>query len=151
MLRRYAAVPFALFALTLFAVACGDDDTEATPGVTSPVGSADDAPAPGSDARDSADPCAVAAEAAAPGQAFDVFVDNPDVTWAVAGVTVDGSRTTAEIVPTPDEVGYPRFRFVSDCGDEVVLLAGYALDDGSWILLFTTDEASGIEFDPALG
>jgi hypothetical protein len=56
-----------------------------------------------------------------------------------------------EVVPAPDDAGYPRFQFVSECVDgEVVLLGAYALDDGSWVLLFTTPEADVSDFEQTL-
>lgn len=101
-----------------------------------------------------ADPasCAAVAEASAPAIATRSFPDNPDETWTVADVTEnDEGQAVVEIVPASAAVGYPRFRFVTACeGGDAVLLATYALDDGAWILLFTSDAAEGLTFDPEL-
>ena len=140
-------------ALALLAGACGDDDsTTSAPTTGAPTTSepssltgSDDDPAPdddpGPDDGEGSE-CEVLARAAAPGQAADSFPDNPGNTWAVADTSTDeAGRAVVEVVPTPDDVGYPRFRFVSRCdGDDVVFLGAYALDGGSWILLFTTNE-----------
>lgn len=144
---RRALVPL-LVVLALLAPACGDDDSTVAPTTTAPSGlgdggvSDDPDPTEPSDGDGDDSVCESLASAAAAGQAADSFPDNPDNAWAVAGTSTDSAgRAVVEVVPTPDDVGYPRFRFVSRCeGDEVVFLGSYALDDGAWILLFTTNE-----------
>jgi len=80
------------------------------------------------------------------------FPDNADETWTVADAAEnDEGQVIVEVVPASAAVGYPRFRFVTVCeGGEAVLLATYALDEGTWTLLFTSDAAEGTEFDPEL-
>jgi hypothetical protein len=131
---------------------CGDDADE----------TADDTSerttAPPSDATEATEPdgsasgdCTTAAEGAAPAEARAAFPDNPDVAWAVEGVEEDPEgRALVEVVPTPDEVGYPRFRLVFACDGDPVLLGTYALDGERWVLLFTTDEIGDVELDPTL-
>jgi hypothetical protein len=140
---RRALIPLVVV-LALIAVACGDDDstTSAPPTTAEPSGLAGGDDDPAVDDSDEASECEELASSAAAGQAADSFPDNPHNTWAVAGTSTDGAgRAVVEVVPTPDDVGYPRFRFVSRCeGDEVVHLGAYALDGSSWVLLFTTNE-----------
>jgi hypothetical protein len=144
-------MPRSLITLALVTVlllgACGDDDSStAAPTTTSPGALGGDDPDPtgegdGVEVGDEA-ACQDLASAAAAGQAADSFPDNPHNRWAVADTSTDeAGRAVVEVVPTPDDVGYPRFRFVSRCdGDEVVFLGAFALDGGSWVLLFTTNE-----------
>ena len=140
--------------LALLVGACGDDDTADPSGTTTstePGGlTGSDSDGESGDGRgddttdDATDDAAAACEAAArdalPAQAARSFPDNSHNTWAVADSFTDAAGlAVVEAVPSPDDVGYPSFRFVSRCdGDEVVLLGAYALD-GGWVLLFTTD------------
>ena len=136
------ALPLVLV-LVLIAVACGDDDStsSAPPTTAEPTGLASDGDGATPDSDEESE-CEALARAAAPAQAPDSFTDYHHITWAVAGTSTDeAGRAVVEVVPTPDDVGYPRFRFVSRCdGDDVVFLGSYALDGGAWVLLFTTDE-----------
>lgn len=96
--------------------------------------------------------CPTVAEAAAPGIATAGFPDYPDVTWSVTGVEVDDQGLVlVEVVPDPDEVGYSSFRLAITCPDGPPVHAGtYALDDDTWVLLATTDEAGSVELEPTL-
>jgi hypothetical protein len=146
---RRALVPFVLL-LALIASACGDDDSasSAPPTTAEPSRLASDDDGPSADGSvDEASECEALASAAAADQAADSFPDNPHNTWAVAGSSTDeAGRAVVEVVPTPDDVGYPRFRFVSRCeGDRAVFLGAYALDGGAWVLLFTTNEPGASE------
>src|SRR5690606_7654945 len=97
------------------------------------------------------DPCVTQAADDAPVEAKTVFPDNPDVTWTVEAVTVDADRRPqVELVPEPDEVGYPRFRFVYDCTTDPVRLGTYAFEDGGWILLSTTDAGASTDLPATL-
>lgn len=105
----------------------------------------------GSDVAATGD-CPTVAEAAAPGIATAGFPDYPDVTWSVTGVEVDDQGLVlVEVVPDPDEVGYSSFRLAITCPDGPPVHAGtYALDDDTWVLLATTDEAGSVELEPTL-
>lgn len=116
--------------------ACGDDGDPEGSATTSTTVAAPD--------EDAAEPegCAAAAEAGAADEAYTVFPDNPDVDWAVLDVAEAEGGVLVELQPTPDEVGYPRFRFLYGCdGDDPVRFATYALEDGAFVLLATTDAA----------
>ncbi|MGY6501168.1 MAG: hypothetical protein ACXIVQ_09805 [Acidimicrobiales bacterium] len=135
--------------------ACGDDDeSTAPPGTDSPTTTSTTmTPSVGDPSGDPDDPsrCAEMARSVAGRQALGSFPDNPDVSWSVADVTASEVRAIAEIVPTPDEVGYPRFRLVSMCeGDEIELLGAYALDGAGWILLFTAGDTQPEDLSPTL-
>jgi hypothetical protein len=121
--------------------------------VPAPPGTASGSPGTTVDPGDaSSSGCVAIAEDAAPEIATRSFPDNPDETWTVADATEnDEGQVVVEIVPASAAVGYPRFRFVTVCeGDDAVLLATYALEEGSWVLLFTSDAAEGIDFEPEL-
>jgi hypothetical protein len=145
-----------LVSSALLLSACGDDadsaSDDAATTTTTPAAMAPEGPEDGTDDADEGG-CASVAEAAMPAQAERSFPDNPHNEWTVASSSVDtAGRAFVEAVPTPDDVGYPRFQFVSNCaGDEAVLLGAYALDDGVWVLLFTTDDADVADFEPTLG
>ena len=125
--------------LALLVGACGDDDTADPSGTTTSTepggltGSDSDGESGDGGGDDTTDD-------ARPAPAARAFPDNSHNTWAVADSFTDAAGlAVVEAVPSPDDVGYPSFRFVSRCdGDEVVLLGAYALD-GGWVLLFTTD------------
>lgn len=143
-----------LLVAALVLAGCGDDDGASSTTTTTseaPGGTVAEGPAVDEDALDA---CEDLAADAAPEQAALSFPDNPDVTWAVGEVAADPASglVQAEVTPTPDEVGYPAFRLLSICeGGEVELLGAYALDGGTWVLLFTTDARSEIDLAPELG
>jgi hypothetical protein len=161
-MRRLLIATTAVALLVL--VGCGSEATtagDASSTTTSTTAStATGSPGTASASPDSsADPgdesssgCVAVAEDAAPDIATRSFPDNPDEIWTVDGVTEnDDGQVVVEVVPASAAVGYPRFRFVTVCeGEEAVLLATYALEEGSWVLLFTSDAAEGIDFDPEL-
>lgn len=140
--------------VTVGLAACGDDSdpdgTESEPSGSPASSTTVAAPDGDSDPDDSdldgsaAGPegCAGAAQAGAADEAYAVFPDNPDVDWTVVDVAEADGGVVVELEPTPDEVGYSRFRFLYGCeGDEPVRFATYALDDGAFVLLATTDAA----------
>lgn len=135
---------------------CGDDGDAAESGdapveeTTTTTAAPDDQD--GDEGDESTAGCAEVAEDGAPADALIAFPDNPDVSWAVLGVRQGGLGTVlVEIEPDPDEVGYPSFTFVYGCGTGTPeRLATYALDGGDYVLLATTDAASGIDFAPVL-
>jgi len=148
MIRRTAAAILVAGVLVVGAACSTDDETADDAPVTAvaPTGEGDDSGETGT-----AD-CASLAEAAAPARAAASFPDNADATWTVDGVEIDDAgRAQVEVVPSTDDVGYPRFRMLSACdGDDVVLLGTYALDDDGWVLLFTTDEPGAADLEPTL-
>lgn len=154
-MRRHLLL-LALAATLALVAACSDDDT-ATDGAagtsTTAAGAASDGTAaPSSGTGDEAAMCADVAVEAAPDLAATTFPDNPDVTWTVAAVeTDDEGLALVEVVPEPDEVGYPAFRLAVTCeSGEAVHLGTYALDGGSWVLLATTDAPGADELEPTL-
>jgi hypothetical protein len=145
-----------LLALLGLAAGCGDDGDAADTGdaadeTTTDAPPADDEGDEG-DGDGDAGECVDAAEAASPEDALAAFPDNPDVTWTVLGVREGGIGTVlVELEPDPDEVGYPSFTFVYGCGTGTPeRLATYALEGGDYVLLATTDAATGIDFAPVL-
>lgn len=149
-MRSIAVLLVALFVLA----GCGDDtdaDASGDDPLTTDAAGTDDT-APPSEIGGGADECVTLAEEAAPDEAVRSFPDNPDTSWSVDGSSFDEQgRAQVEVVPTPDDVGYPRFMFVSTCASgDAVLLGVYALDEGAWTLLFTTDDANVEEFAPVL-
>jgi hypothetical protein len=68
------------------------------------------------------------------------FPDNPDLEWRIHGLEHRDGLLFAEVEPTPDEVGYPRFQFVFSRGDasEVGHIATYCLEGGIYTLLSTS-------------
>jgi hypothetical protein len=163
---RPRLVPTALLLAALgLAAGCGDDGDAAESGDAPESETTTEAPPADDEAGDEeggeddgeaavgdVGECAEAAEAASPDEALAAFPDNPDVTWAVLGSREGGLGTVlVEIEPDPDEVGYPSFTFVFSCGDGTPeRLATYALDGGDYVLLATTDAATGIDFAPVL-
>lgn len=136
---------------------CGDDGDAAESGdapveETTTTTAAPDDDQDSDEGDESTAGCAEVAEDGAPADALIAFPDNPDVSWAVLGVREGGLGTVlVEIEPDPDEVGYPSFTFVYGCGTGTPeRLATYALDGGDYVLLATTDAASGIDFAPVL-
>jgi len=148
MIRRTAAAILVAGVMIVGAACSADDETADDASVTTvaATGEADDATEAGT-----AD-CAELAEAAAPARASASFPDNADATWTVEGVEIDADgRALVEVVPSTDDVGYPRFRMLHACdGDDVVLLGTYALDDDGWVLLFTTDQPGAADLEPTL-
>lgn len=140
----------------LLLAACGDDDgddvgapisVEADETTTSAV------PPEEASAPAVVEGCKAMVEEAAPALAARSFPDNPDVTWSVGEASVtDAGLATVEVVPTPDEVGYPAFRLVTVCErDEAVLVGAYAREGDGWVLLFTTDERPEIVLPETAG
>jgi hypothetical protein len=79
------------------------------------------------------------------------FPDNPDASWQVLGHKVVGALRYVEVEPGPDEVGYPRFVFVIGClasAGEPTIYGAYALDKGSYVLLFTSEGAPALPASP---
>lgn len=157
-MRRSVVVAGAVLVLLAGGCGGGDDDPSAadassttaadgsTPTTSGGAGGDDPSTTEDGDAGCEAEASAVAAE-----EATGAFPDNPDVEWTVAGSSGEGGLTLVEVVPTPDEVGYPAFRLAFDCRDgEPVRIGTYALDEGAWILLATTDALGGGELPPEL-
>lgn len=95
--------------LVLGVAACGDGAGDDAEGTTSPTPTSTPAvdPPDGAPDDDETARCAEAARSVAELQAYDAFPDNPDVTWTTAEVVATADRAIAEMVPSPDEVGYP--------------------------------------------
>jgi hypothetical protein len=144
-MRRAVTTALATTLLAAGALAgCGDDEAE----VAGEGGATTTAPAGGPGVDD----CVDAAETAAPAEALAAFPDNPDVTWSVLDARPgEAGQALVELEPDPDEVGYPTFTFVFGCdGGSPERLATYALDGDQYVLLATTDAASGTTFAPVL-
>ena len=147
MRRPLLAPTIALLAVLGLAAACGDDD----------AGETGDAPAEETTTSttaidEDAAACVEAVRDVAPGEARESFPADLEVEWSVVAVEEGGLGTQlAEMEPSPDEVGYPSFKFVFGCGaGEPELLAIYGLDGDEYVLLSTTDAAEGSEFAPTL-
>lgn len=160
-MRRFLIATTAAALLVLGA--CGGETTSGSGGPSStaasdpvvpgPPGTASGSPGTSTDPEDGSPAgCVATARDQATEIATRSFPDNADETWTVADVVEDDEgRAVVEIVPGSAAVGYPRFRFVTACEDgDAVLLATYALDEGTWTLLFTSDAAEGTDFDPEL-
>jgi hypothetical protein len=78
------------------------------------------------------------------------FPDNPDVSWRALGQKTRDGVVYVEVEPTPDEVGYSKFVFAIGCkgAGDPKLHGAYALDGGSYTLLFTTDDAPPLPTTP---
>jgi hypothetical protein len=64
------------------------------------------------------------------------FPDNPEVAWSVKGFRHAADLVLAEVVPEPDEVGYPRFVFGFAAGAARPRhVATWCLRDGGYTLL----------------
>jgi hypothetical protein len=110
---------------------------------------------PTSTEPDAGRPVAAACDEAAAAAAVDrlgkrSFPDNPDVSWRALGQKTRDRVAYVEVEPTPDEVGYPRFVFAIGCevAGEPKLYGAYALDGGSYTLLFTSDDAPPLPATP---
>ncbi len=137
-LHLLALVP----ALTLALAACADDTaaapTTTAPGIISPTDAGD---ASGLASQE----CQDLASASAQAQGDRVFVEAGGASYIVDGVRpLPGNRViVATTVDQPELVGYGQVQFLSQCdGDDVVLLGGYVPIDGTFELLFTTNEGS---------
>jgi hypothetical protein len=68
----------------------------------------------------------------------ETFPDNPEVAWSVKGFRHAADLVLAEVVPEPDEVGYPRFVFGFAGGSARPRhVATWCFSDGSYTLLCT--------------
>lgn len=154
-MRRVAVPLSVLLALLLGACSGSDSDAGSVPTSSSGAPSPSSTPSPtpsGTVGSLGGDRCFTQALTRAPTDATPAFPDNPDVTWTAEGATpgADG-RALVELVPDPDEVGYPRFRFVYDCATgEPVRFGTYAFEDGGWILLSTTDAGASADLPVSL-
>ena len=85
--------------------------------------------------------CGDSALLEAPGEAATAFPDNPGVEWTARPTdVVIGELVIVGLTPDRDEVGYPELRFVYRCDTHgPARIATYALDEGRFVLLATTD------------
>jgi hypothetical protein len=66
------------------------------------------------------------------------FPDNPGVTWSLKGLQHQSDLWLAEVVPEPDEVGYPRFVFGFAAGRGAPRhVATWCFQEGGFQLLAT--------------
>lgn len=151
--RRLRLTTALVAAAGLGLLGCGDDDG-GSGGDGGGAGDGDAAATTAPPSDTAPDDCLAAAEAGAPADALEAFPDNPDVTWTVLDTREGGLGTVlVELQPSPDEVGYPSFTFVYGCGTgEPLRLGTYALEDGVYVLLATTDALADtdVELAPTL-
>jgi hypothetical protein len=71
------------------------------------------------------------------------FPDNPGLEWRILQLEHRDGLLFAELEPTPDEVGYPRFQFAFSRGSESEAshIATYCLEGDSYTLLSTSRNA----------
>ena len=69
----------------------------------------------------------------------DNFPDNPNNTWAIRKTTHEGDLAYVEVIPSPQDVGYPSFIFVLDFREttEGRFIGAYCMENGKYSLLFT--------------
>ena len=67
------------------------------------------------------------------------FPDNPNNTWAIRKTTHEGDLAYVEVMPSPQDVGYPSFIFVLDfkATTEGRFIGVYCMENGKYSLLFT--------------
>ena len=67
------------------------------------------------------------------------FPDNPNNTWAIRKTTHEGDLAYVEVIPSPQDVGYPSFIFVLDFKEttEGRFIGAYCMENGKYSLLFT--------------
>jgi hypothetical protein len=71
------------------------------------------------------------------------FPDNPGLEWRILQLEHRDGLLFAEVEPTPDEVGYPRFQFAFSRGSESEAdhIATYCLEGDTYTLLSTSRKA----------
>jgi hypothetical protein len=114
---------------------CGGDPTPST----TPTATGSVTAAVGTGGAD----CVDVASSTAQAHGDRVFVEAGGTTYTVVEArALPGDRViVATTVDQPELVGYDQVQFLSQCADgDVVLLGGYVPIDGSFELLFTTDE-----------
>lgn len=75
--------------------------------------------------------------------ASEAFPDN-QVAWRIEALRRKDAFYCVEARPEPDEVGYPRLRFIVGLGatGSPLDFGCYCLDQGRWLLLYTTPDTS---------
>lgn len=136
---RQGATLLAVAALAVVG-ACSDRGGDPGPGPAPTTTPSPTEPAlPPSDGTGSVE-CGDSALLRAPGEALGVFPDD-DVEWTARPAdAVLGDLILVSLTPSSDTVGYPEFRFVYRCdAGGPARIASYALDEGRFVLLSTSD------------